>query len=339
MSLLHELAPLLEENLRRGLLIHALGVSGPRGGESTGGGARTGPVTSRRSLHCRSPNSAFLRDPDTDGGATRREGGRGAGADVTLVALSDAAGGVTGAGASLADAAATVGITAVAEVVLVLAEAVPRGVPLPLFARMSDRASATATAIEAAVARTIDRDRLGMAVPSGGADPCATAMRSSETRDGDGGRTLLPPSTMTRLMCSTRAEAASGANGASSSASSATLRKRWSRSFSRHLRITASSSRGASGRTLVRRTGESLRIDVQSCGTDAPLNGMVPVRSSCSTTPSAHTSARSSTLVADRSCSGDMYTGVPKMSARRGDVLPRSRRAATGAPSWRSRSR
>ena len=131
---------------------------------------------------------------------------------------------MTGAGASLADAAATVGIMAMAEVVLALGEAVPRGGPLPLLATMRERPSAPATAIEAAVARIIVRDRFGLAIATGGADPCATAIRSSDKRDGDGGRTLLPPSTMTRLMCSTRAEAASGPNGASSCASSATLR-------------------------------------------------------------------------------------------------------------------
>ena len=97
-----------------------------------------------------------------------------------------------------------------------------------------------------------------------------------------------------------------GSNGARAAESARAEGMRLAGSFSRAAETTASSSGGASGRAARSVSGASARIDAMTTGPLEPSCGVRPVTSSNKTTPSAQTSLRGSTLVAERTCSGDM---------------------------------
>jgi hypothetical protein len=102
-----------------------------------------------------------------------------------------------------------------------------------------------------------------------------------------------------------------GANAARSSASAATDGVRAAGDFSRHRRITRSSSFGAVAKCARNGTGGSAAMAANTAPEVSPENGVRPAISSCKTTPSDHTSARASTVRALRICSGAMYIGEP----------------------------
>jgi hypothetical protein len=122
------------------------------------------------------------------------------------------------------------------------------------------------------------------------------------------GRTLSgnPAALMTPHTRSIDIRARGGASSSSASANSPSVRKRLSRSFSRHLSTTASSNPESSGRFVRSGGGGSTAIFTLMSGSVCPRNGASPVRSSYKMTPSDQMSVRRSTPRVARICSGDM---------------------------------
>jgi hypothetical protein len=77
------------------------------------------------------------------------------------------------------------------------------------------------------------------------------------------------------------------------------------------LAITASSSRGTSGRTATRLGIGSEPDAVNTSSGTSPGNGVCPAKNSYRITPNDQMSVRASTLRGRRACSGDMYAGEP----------------------------
>ncbi|CAM4044273.1 hypothetical protein COSO111634_31930 [Corallococcus soli] len=108
---------------------------------------------------------------------------------------------------------------------------------------------------------------------------------------------------------------------ASARSSSPAVWKRFDRSRSSARQMAASSSGGTSG---LSRAGGTMVLSCTARRTaisESPWNRRPPVSSSHSTTPSANTSVRASTL-SPRACSGDMYANLPLSTPGLVSVLP-----------------
>jgi hypothetical protein len=138
-----------------------------------------------------------------------------------------------------------------------------------------------------------------------GSSPCAGALLGTAA----GARLEVSPST--RSMRSTEIREVTGAQSSSCRASTATFGIRRSRSRCRHCSTVFARLGGISGRSLRTSGGASPRMRLASSGIVVAVNGIVPVRNSYRMTPSAQTSARTSTAPAASSCSGALYTGEP----------------------------